>query len=467
LDRDYVKTWFPSIDPEHPKFKARRRTDRDRALLCQLLLAIIVLCINVGVTVYSTGRYGHDDGFGTLYTGTCSDTALINSALHLGLNALSTLLLISSNYCAQVLSSPTRTEVDRAHKEHDWLDIGVPSVRNLLKDRIQWRRRIAWGLLLSSSALLHLTWNSAVFVTLPRNNYHIAVVTSDFRVDSALLPTNALQVQDLYEWARNDSLEHLSNAECVQRYTDSTIALTDVIVVADNVTMDMGLSLMNVSNHGPQGLDSRHSSLLWEDVNRSGADAWVYGAFWVCSDLAGLFTSTWCTAKSLENSTSNWTVGFSSYHDWDITRPNTTTSKVPVQYCLSAGSRAWGRECSVRYSLGILIIVCLLNALKVITIAYTWFWSRHAAVPNKPSVVLGMKNLQPSLVTIGDAVASFLSMRDDSTASLVLAGKKDVVRAWPSSTAASIVAARYTRLRRSQRWYQAVSIRRWGMALAT
>jgi hypothetical protein len=178
LDRDYDKTWFPSIDLEHPEFKARRRTDRDRALLCQLLLAIIVLCINVGVTVYSTGRYGHDDGFGTLYTGTCSNTALINSALHLELNALSTLLLISSNYCAQVLSSPTRTEVDRAHKEHDSLDIGVPSVRNLLKDRTQWRRRIAWAVLLSSSALLHLTWNSAVFVTLPRNNYQIAVVIS-------------------------------------------------------------------------------------------------------------------------------------------------------------------------------------------------------------------------------------------------------------------------------------------------
>jgi hypothetical protein len=461
LDRDYVKTWFPSIDPEHPKFKARHGTDRDRALLCQLLLAIVVLCINVGVTVYSTGRYGHDDGFGTLYTGTCSHTALINSVLYLGPNALSTLLLISSNYCAQVLSSPTRTEVDRAHKEHNWLDIGVPSVRNLLE------RRIAWGLLVSSSALLHLTWNSAVFVTLPRNNYHVAVVTSDFRVDSALLPTNVSRVQDLYEWARNDSLEHLSNAECVQRYTDSTIALTDVIVVADNVTMDMGLSLMNISDHGPQGLNSCHSSLLWEDLNRPGPDAWVYGAFWVCSDLASLFTSTWCTAKSLENSASNWTVGLFSQRYWDMTFPNTATPKVPVQYCLSAGSRAWGRECSVRYSLGILVIVCLLNPLKVITIAYTWFWSRHAAAPNKPSVVLGMKNLQSSLVTVGDAVASFLSLRDDSTASLVLAGKKDVVRAWPSSTHASTVAARYARLRRTQRWYQAVSVRCWGMALAT
>jgi hypothetical protein len=55
----------------------------------------------------------NESGFGTLYTGTCNDTALINNALHLRLNALLTLLLISSNYCSLVLSSPTPTKIDR------------------------------------------------------------------------------------------------------------------------------------------------------------------------------------------------------------------------------------------------------------------------------------------------------------------------------------------------------------------
>jgi hypothetical protein len=70
------------------------------------------------------------------------------------INALSTILLSASNYTMQCLSAPTRSEVDDAHSTGKWLDIGVPSVRNL--GRIARKRVILWWLLGASSLPLHL-----------------------------------------------------------------------------------------------------------------------------------------------------------------------------------------------------------------------------------------------------------------------------------------------------------------------
>ena len=74
--------------------------------------------------------------------------------LHLAINVLSTILLSASNYCIQCLSSPTRQEVNKAHANAEWLDIGVPSIRDLRY--IGWRRIITWWLLGLNSVPLHL-----------------------------------------------------------------------------------------------------------------------------------------------------------------------------------------------------------------------------------------------------------------------------------------------------------------------
>lgn len=93
--------------------------------------------------------------------------------VHFGINVVSTLLLGSSNYCAQLLAAPTRSEVDTAHDKGDWLDIGVPSLRNLWKKRIARNRKAAWTLLMISSVLLPLVWNSAVFAAKPFSSYRM------------------------------------------------------------------------------------------------------------------------------------------------------------------------------------------------------------------------------------------------------------------------------------------------------
>jgi len=47
------------------------------------------------------------------------------------IDILSKLLLGASNNCAQLLSSPGRTDVDKSHLAGTWLDVGVPSFKNL------------------------------------------------------------------------------------------------------------------------------------------------------------------------------------------------------------------------------------------------------------------------------------------------------------------------------------------------
>lgn len=93
-------------------------------------------------------------GDGALYTGDCEKIRQTNTALHILINILSTILLSSSNYCMHCLSAPTRKEVDAAQASGKWLDIGILSYRNL---RCISRKRVAlWALLGLSSIPLHL-----------------------------------------------------------------------------------------------------------------------------------------------------------------------------------------------------------------------------------------------------------------------------------------------------------------------
>lgn len=110
--------------------------------------------INVGLTIWATSKYGVHLGLGSIYEGSCAKTKKMSLLIHLGINALATVLLSGSNYCMQCLAAPTRAEVDKAHARRLWVDIGVPSIRNLR--RISWGRVILWCCIGLSSAPLHL-----------------------------------------------------------------------------------------------------------------------------------------------------------------------------------------------------------------------------------------------------------------------------------------------------------------------
>lgn len=116
------------------------------------ICASVVFLINLVVTIW--GSITHKTTEGTLDQGDCGRIKTLNSGLHVLINILSTVLLSGSNYCMQCMTAPTRKEVDTAHGARRWLDIGVPSFRNL--GRISRRRLMLWLLLGLSSLPLHL-----------------------------------------------------------------------------------------------------------------------------------------------------------------------------------------------------------------------------------------------------------------------------------------------------------------------
>lgn len=94
---------------------------------CLLTGIVVLLTVMAFVIAIATERNGET----RIFTGTCSKSQSANFGIHVAISLVSTSLLVAANYGFQILTSPTRVEVDMAHDAKSWLDIGVPSLRNL------------------------------------------------------------------------------------------------------------------------------------------------------------------------------------------------------------------------------------------------------------------------------------------------------------------------------------------------
>lgn len=119
-----------------------------------VVVTAVVLLLNLISTIVICLKYKSDDGVGTLYEGDCGLVKRWDTSLHLLINVLGTALLAASSYTMQCLSSPTRKEVDAAHKNRHSLEIGLLSVKNLFRMRA-WKA-VSWVLLCLSTVPLHL-----------------------------------------------------------------------------------------------------------------------------------------------------------------------------------------------------------------------------------------------------------------------------------------------------------------------
>lgn len=150
-----LRPWFPEADPQHEQAQTFRtwHSRRDIVMRTCSVTSVVIFLINLSCTIVFKAKWGADSDINSLYQGECSKTGKISTGLHVIINILSTLLLGASNLCMQLLAAPTRTEIDRAHKKFVWLDIGVPSLRNLR--HIGRERLIIWVILGISSIPLH------------------------------------------------------------------------------------------------------------------------------------------------------------------------------------------------------------------------------------------------------------------------------------------------------------------------
>ncbi|KAK4208548.1 hypothetical protein QBC37DRAFT_325535 [Rhypophila decipiens] len=354
-----------------------------------LFVVVAILLTNAAITMWTSITMTVSDGIGTLHVGPCEEVKQTGLGLHILINFLCTSLLGASNFCMQCLSSPTRDELDEQHAQKRWLEIGVLSVRNLKS--IARRRVWLWFVLGASSFPIHLLFNSAIFVNLTANEYTVALVTNDFvkgarfsvpeNVASEMAPILVAMQQNL----STPRYERLESVDCIKAYkVDFLSDRRNVAVVAVQT-------------------DEEPSPFL-------GYMKWTYNKIqnsWVCGG----------------NITDEGRIAPEDIDDYDCTAEDALES-LPIafgdyemDYCLSERVR---HGCHLQFSLPIMLIVICCNTAKAVAIA----------------IMLSKKEI--TLLTLGDAIASFLDRPDPTTRGMCTLTMKDVKSGyWPDNPEAS------------------------------
>lgn len=365
---EHVPEQFSLLAPNPSWQRQKTKGWRFGVLMCGVS-ALLVFTINLSSFIWSIVRHGlgRRDGMQTLFEGDCTTASKLNTGIHFLINALSTILLSSSNYCMQCLSAPTRKELDDAHSKGRWLDIGVMSTRNLRS--IATKRVASLSTCCSSLPLLTLvtgltyySYNSAVFLSIAMTDYTPIRVTTGFLSDTSTNWTSnnswympeALRLKKLNA---TGELDYLDNLACINAYAQEFQTRGSVLVVTEDSKVDV-------------------SSL--------------YSQGWVCDDNE-LSCDISPYMAAIRTDPSNW---------------NPDKWRQPVSYCLSESVQ---QLCRVQSSAHLATVVIFLNLAKaMITLSF----------------VMNVK-VSP-LMTIGDVVASYLWRSDPSTENMCLASKRDI-----------------------------------------
>lgn len=379
-------------------------------VLCCAIISAVVLMINLILTVWAILSSEVRNGLGTLQNGSCKTTGTLTFWIHLIINILSTLLLSASNYSMQCLSSPTRSDIDKVHHQGIWMDIGVPSLRNL--QRLSTNRIVLWWLIAISSIPLHLLYNSAVFLSLGTREFDIFLVSEKFLDGGAfdlsggpgLRHPNLTDPSVVENYQKQTSLVRLENKACVEIFSAKTIFdYSDLLLVCD---------YSSPNNNSLISFDSSQRSPLV-------SDGYYNGVF--CS----MSVFDVCKPSNIRVNPGNWII--------DVYPGQLPKNPTAIQYCLGHPVE---ERCKLQFSLPIVIIVIVCNLMMTICM----------------SIIVWKRDPEP-LVTLGDAIASFLDRPDVSTEGNCIVGKTrfETRRYW------DLLASRWD----PRRWFRAASSRRW------
>ena len=364
-------------------------------LLCALATGVVLL-FNVVLTVVVSARNGGGrSGLAILYQGDCTATKWLDVWFHLIINALGSLLLGASNYCMQCLSAPTRKDIDKAHAQHRWLDIGIQSFRNL---RYMSRFKVMlWGALAVSSIPLHVFYNGAFFSTQASYQYGVFIGSPSLLTGEGIDWSEPVTFADSFKMHWNgprpdvgtldqfrdvSSWTRLNDAECLQAYAKNYIIdRGDVVVVSSDTNTTVPAILLRM-------------------LKSYNTDPGIYGR-WPCSAFPGIQ----CDLNGLQNDISNWALNDTIQgHNYDTGETYLISHQYAVDYCLS---RPMPERCSLELSLVMMGIVMACNAIKLFCMVLLLY--HYGFAP---------------LTTLGDAIESFVVERDNSTQGMCLADEK-------------------------------------------
>lgn len=382
----------------------------------------LVLIINVFLLVFMTVNYPKMDTFPVIFRGTCKQAENRNRIWHLAINVLSTAMLSASNYCMQLLCAPNRSNVDKAHAHGVWLDIGIPSIRNLRF--IAWKRRALWIALCISSIPLHLVYNSTFYAAIATNNYNVLYATPDFvtgaEYDTVRFPdSKALNVSGFQ--ANASTWHRFSNRDCIRTYAfDFITEYKNVIAIVSNTSDADSSSLLDVYiNELPSSMDFSPK----------------YDAFsWICNDtieyptLLNSSPAVPCRERSRE------------IEQYANTRWN--SGGYDVAYCLA--QKIKDPDCHLHFAPHLMGPVVLMNIVKCLVTFYVAFRLHDAP-----------------LITLGDAIASFIKRPDPATRGMCLATAKEMSHQFSAATHHTPVLRTKAFDDKRYRWYHVITRGQW------
>ena len=231
----------------------------------------------------------------------------------------------------------------------------------------------------------------------PTNDDGILISDACVRKNYEGQAPNATQLQQLQD--NRASLERLENADCVKTFKNLYEPEYRGVVLVSNVTSntDSVLQFLDTANYGASWMcanDWAQSLSSHEIVVVESEDD--------TSTMNQPLSS--CTPTSLASNAANWQMFDPSAAD--------TSQLLDIEYCLAERSKL--PECSIGFSKDLTLVVITFNSVKVLCL------------------IFALKICTSPLITIGDAIASFLEHPDPTTNGFGTHSVKNIrqYRAW-------------------------------------
>lgn len=157
------------------------------------------------------------------------------------------------------------------------------------------------------------------------------------------------------------SYELLDPLQCRERYLNSFEMLQNLVVVVSNTNS------WDIHSHG--SAQYANTSFIWGQEALppgwlwSRAQDWICFAQWTNDNINGK-QKPWCAVTKLDP----WLMS------WGDPSDSSETNYQPVSHCLSEGAPSLS-GCEVQFNVVILLIVCIMTAIKVFCISMLFF--RH------------------------------------------------------------------------------------------
>ncbi|ROV89686.1 hypothetical protein VSDG_08074 [Cytospora chrysosperma] len=382
---------------EKPGMRRRLTSGWRFGVLVNMFLILVILITGFICVVLSGIKIAVLVGEMEVFSGSCQEATNINWGLHALINVFTMILILGANYVFQVLSSPTRSEVSGAHNGKHWVEIGVPSIRNF---RHIGKGRVLLALVLLAVAVVtQIIYNSIIFTAQVEVSYSLIAVSESFLTGSEFHNTSS---NNEGGFTQQELLEIQGLAS---RNELTNITNPECAAILSGVFNTEFLNILLV-------LDGQNP-----------------GNSLVETAQAGTHFQTGEDEQDMPIT---------------ISRDQISYDGTSVEYCLAQRSETTEDACTVQLSFIPFVVILGLNLITLLITAVTLILNRF----------------EP-LVTLGDAVTSFLRDPDPSTRTNCLLTKENLrsgMGGWGFSD------GKYWTPKRDHMWFRSPSPANWNIA---